>query len=91
MHRARTRAVLGVRHSFVLPIISDFTFTFICHLGKTHDHRSRGDTPWRAQNSISDLRRSQVKSHMSSLHIGERSLFGLVFPGQTWNSKKWRP
>jgi len=60
MHRARTRAVLGVRHSFVLPIISD-------------------------------LRRSQVKSHMSSLHIGERSLFGLVFPGQTWNSKKWRP
>ena len=26
-----------------------FTFTFICPLGKTHNHRSRGDTPWRAQ------------------------------------------
>ena len=26
-----------------------FTFTFIRHLGKTHNHRSRGDTPWRAQ------------------------------------------
>ena len=26
-----------------------FTFTFICHLGKTHNHRSRGDTPWKAQ------------------------------------------
>ena len=26
-----------------------FTFTFISHLGKTHNHRSRGDTPWRAQ------------------------------------------
>ena len=25
------------------------TFTFICHPGKTHNHRSRGDTPWRAQ------------------------------------------
>ena len=23
-----------------------FTFTFICHPGKTHIHRSRGDTPW---------------------------------------------
>jgi hypothetical protein len=26
-----------------------FTFTLICHLGKTHDHRSRGDTTRRAQ------------------------------------------
>ena len=26
-----------------------FTFTFICHPGKTHNHRSRGDTSWRAQ------------------------------------------
>ena len=26
-----------------------FTLTFICHPGKTHNHRSRGDTPWRAQ------------------------------------------
>ena len=25
-----------------------FTFTLDCHLGKTHDHRSRGDTTWRA-------------------------------------------
>ena len=25
------------------------TFTFKNHLGKTHNHRSRGDTPWRAQ------------------------------------------
>ena len=28
---------------------SRFTFTFICPLGKTHNHRSRGDTPWVAQ------------------------------------------
>ena len=26
-----------------------FTFTLICHPGKTHNHRSRGDTSWRAQ------------------------------------------
>ena len=26
-----------------------FTFTVICHPGKTHNHRSRGDTPWKAQ------------------------------------------
>ena len=26
-----------------------FTFTFICHPGKTRNHRSRGDTPWKAQ------------------------------------------
>ena len=26
-----------------------FTFTFNRHLGKTHNHRSRGDTPWRAR------------------------------------------
>ena len=27
-----------------------FTFTFNCPLGKTHNHRSRGDTPcWEAQ------------------------------------------
>ena len=25
------------------------TFTLICHLGKTHNHQSRGDTPWEAQ------------------------------------------
>ena len=25
-----------------------FTFTFICPLGKTRNHRSRGDTPWEA-------------------------------------------
>ena len=28
------------------------TFTLNCHLGKTHDHRSRGDTPWKAQTTI---------------------------------------
>jgi hypothetical protein len=28
---------------------SGLTFTLDCHLGKTHDHRSRGDTTWRAQ------------------------------------------
>ena len=26
-----------------------FTFTFNCHPGKTRNHRSRGDTSWRAQ------------------------------------------
>ena len=31
------------------PVRTPFTFTFICHLGKTHNHRSRGDTPWKAQ------------------------------------------
>jgi hypothetical protein len=31
-----------------------FTFTLNCHLGKTHDHRSRGDTPWRAQTTHQD-------------------------------------
>ena len=26
-----------------------FTFTFNCHPGKTHNHRSHGDTLWKAQ------------------------------------------
>ena len=26
-----------------------FTFTLNCHLGKTHNHRPRGDTSWRAR------------------------------------------
>jgi hypothetical protein len=30
-------------------LLFTFTFTLIRHLGKTHNHRSRGDTPWRAQ------------------------------------------
>ena len=34
-----------------------FTFTFIRHLGKTHNHRSRGDTPWRAQSRKGQLNR----------------------------------
>ena len=28
-----------------------FTFTLNCHLGKTHSHRSRGDTTWEAQSA----------------------------------------
>ena len=35
--------------------IKSVTFTFICHPGKTHNHRSRGDTPWRASQSVSQL------------------------------------
>ena len=34
-----------------------FTFTFICHPGKTHNHRSRGDTPWKAQTAQKHTRR----------------------------------
>ena len=30
-----------------------FPVTFNCHLGKTHNHRSHGDTPWRAQKLLS--------------------------------------
>jgi|MesohylFT_1024984.scaffolds.fasta_scaffold05564_1 hypothetical protein len=30
-----------------------FTFTSNCHLGKTHGHRSRGDTTWEAQSLFS--------------------------------------
>ena len=30
-------------------VTCQFTFTLISHLGKTHNHRSREDTPWRAQ------------------------------------------
>ena len=45
-----SRAVACVRVSFEEPYCrAVFTFTFICHPGKTHNHRSRGDTPWRAQ------------------------------------------
>ena len=29
-----------------------FTFTFICHLGKTHHHRYGEDTAWRAQTQV---------------------------------------
>ena len=41
-----TRAHAGTR---ITRTNLTFTFTFIRHLGKTHNHRSRGDTPWRAQ------------------------------------------
>ena len=33
----------------ILNVGPRLTFTLNCHLGKTHDHRSRGDTTWRAQ------------------------------------------
>ena len=36
--------VVSICHHFT------FTFTFIRHDGKTHNHRPRGDTTWRAQN-----------------------------------------
>ena len=38
-----------VRAQRALKRLFTFTFTLNSHLGKTHDHRSRGDTPWRAQ------------------------------------------
>ena len=39
-----------------------FTFTFICHPGKTHNHRSRGDAPWKAQTKPSHSRRRVYSS-----------------------------
>ena len=48
----------GSRRAFAVAIESaefgqvqtvTFTFTLICHLGKTHSHRSRGDPSWGAQ------------------------------------------
>ena len=39
----------ALRHFEVKSSQVTFTFTLIRHLGKTHNHRSRGDTPWRAQ------------------------------------------
>ena len=35
----------------------NFTFTLNCHLGKTHSHRSRGDTAWGAQRGTPKLGR----------------------------------
>ena len=50
-HQIRTKdpgaAVLILGARLLLNLVS--RFTFICHPGKTHNHRSRGDTPWRAQ------------------------------------------
>ena len=55
MH-ARTRHTLKHKKIPFLPynciLTFTFTFTLDCHLGKTHDHRSRGDTTWRAQSTI---------------------------------------
>ena len=34
-------------HNFTFTL--SLTFTFIRHHGKTHNHRPRGDTTWRAQ------------------------------------------
>ena len=43
----------------------NISFTFICPPGKTHSHRTRGDTPWRAQKHRSDrnAKRSARTTH----------------------------
>ena len=46
-----------------------FTFTLSCHLGKTHDHRSRGDTPWYS---------SKLQTGLTDAHsIATRAIFWL--------------
>ena len=56
--RARPKLVASATwtwiDSFFGALLLTFTFTLNCHLGKTHDHRSRGDTPWRAQTTHQD-------------------------------------
>ena len=39
--------LLQSRCNHVIVYVPDYRY--ICPLGKTHNHRSRGDTPWRAQ------------------------------------------
>jgi hypothetical protein len=52
----------------------EFTFTLICHLGKTHSHRSRGDTTWEAQSAArthtETQRRRQAQTPDRSIRRG---------------------
>ncbi len=41
-----------------------FTFTLICHLGKTHSHRSRGDPSWGAQSAA----HTHMDTHSRAAH-----------------------
>ena len=41
--------MMEISQKWSLQFSKTFTFTFICLPGKTHNHRSRGDTPWKAQ------------------------------------------
>ena len=50
------------------PVRTPFTFTFICHLGKTHNHRSRGDTPWRAQTTYETGGRRSKQAKLASYY-----------------------
>jgi hypothetical protein len=42
----------------------EFTFTLNCHLGKTHSHRSRGDTTWGAQSAA----HTRTRTHKRATH-----------------------
>ena len=48
--------------------LTTFTFTLICHPGKTHNHRSRGDTTWRAQCAAHTVTLSQRHKHAAHKH-----------------------
>ena len=40
-----------------------FTFTFIRHHGKTHNHRPRGDITWRAQSADRHTQNTEGNRH----------------------------
>ena len=48
-----------------------FTFTFICHPGKTHNHRSRGDTSRRAQTAQKHTQKQTHKGAAGDVPGGE--------------------
>ena len=60
-----------------------FTFTFNCHLRNTHHHRSRGETPWRAQTNTTHViykfhvvNHFTVEKHNTRYHAGYMYLDG---------------
>ena len=50
------------------PISSVFTFTLDCHLGKTHNHRPRGDPAWGAQSAAHTHTETHTRATLRHKH-----------------------
>jgi hypothetical protein len=45
-----------------------FTFTLICHVGKTHNHRPRGDPAWGAQSAAHTHTETHTRATLRHKH-----------------------
>jgi hypothetical protein len=55
----------AVHHNASQEVSQSDTFTSICHRGKTHSHKSRGDTKWEAQRVCQTVSSRSPRAHPS--------------------------